>query len=185
MLVSNRASLFLYFFMFFVLLESVISPKVPKSKPLPPNGPYVPPVPQVQPPRKQHPIDRVGNPGLDEELFRRLKLGGLTLVIRLRRRKEGADLVTHKTNWKLQISPTEHWTLYLGESFAYDCKLPTRFAIAPPSTSQGDPGIRVWNPTGLGKIVFSSKQQKVMMFKELHDNLEILMWLWFRLHYTM
>ncbi|KAJ3832336.1 hypothetical protein F5878DRAFT_666671 [Lentinula raphanica] len=175
--------------MFFVVLESVISPKVPTSKALAPHSdPY-----RVLRPTSRRPEesskDRVEHPGLDTELFERLKRGHkLTMLIRLRRRTcwHGEDIVsTYSKNNPMAmtrpmppVSPTEHWTLYFGESITYDILIsnatgPVLWVIVPATTktSTNSHTRPPWDRGGLGSIVFSTMEEKISTFMELHVNL--------------
>ncbi|KAJ3743295.1 hypothetical protein EV360DRAFT_76662, partial [Lentinula raphanica] len=73
------------------------------------------------------------------------------------------------------ISPVERWTLYLGPALTYDILIPALFAIVPVSKDPKDKEHpRQWDPVGLGTIRFSSVQEKINVFKVLHDHLPYL-----------
>ncbi|KAJ3760373.1 hypothetical protein EV360DRAFT_68727 [Lentinula raphanica] len=164
----NRVYLSLSLFMFFVVLGAITSP-LAAAKP---------------------PTDRVWNPGIAPDLYKLLKIvlgsrnhwsiltkiyiGGLTTRMRLRRRKswpDGEDLVTLAKMSPL-VSPTEHWTLYFGETIAYDFLIhKTLYAIVSAKATTKSHVKTPWDRDGrLGLIVFST-MEKVTTFKELHDQL--------------
>ncbi|KAJ3772255.1 hypothetical protein FB446DRAFT_57615 [Lentinula raphanica] len=139
----NRAYLSLYFFMFFLVSGSELLPRDPK--PTSPAGVTVPTAVAIS------------NPGLPDDLYNRLRGPGiLRMVIRIRRRIDGKTLPltgTRDNSFSVKkveppIDPTEHWTLYLD-----------------PDNHEK------WDRAGLGMIRFSSLQQKLEIFKELHDAL--------------
>ncbi|KAJ3725516.1 hypothetical protein C8R42DRAFT_445839 [Lentinula raphanica] len=163
----NRAYLSLYFFMFFLVSGSELLPRDPK--PTSPAGVTVPTAVAIS------------NPGLPDDLYNRLRGPGiLRMVIRIRRRIDGKTLPltgTRDNSFSVKkveppIDPTEHWTLYLGTAITYDALIPERFAIVPPPVERSDPdNHEQWDRAGLGMIRFSSLQQKLEIFKELHDAL--------------
>ncbi|KAJ3729899.1 hypothetical protein C8R42DRAFT_653166 [Lentinula raphanica] len=157
MLAFNRAYLSLSLSMFFVVLGAITSPLAVAAA-------------------KR--IDRVGNPGLPPDLYKLLKNGGLTMRMRLRRRKswpDGEDLVTLAKMSPL-VSPTEHWTLYFGHTITYDFLIhKTLYALVSAKATTKSHSTIPWDREGhLGLIVFSTMKEKVTTFKELHDQLSTL-----------
>ncbi|KAJ3837402.1 hypothetical protein F5878DRAFT_662118 [Lentinula raphanica] len=175
----NHPHLFLYLFLSLLILGSGQSPEHPKK---------------ISPARKSTvaPKPKVVNPGLPKELFDKLSSGfsGLQMAIRVRRRwSNGQTLLPFKatahdvydSRFKVSldhgqpISPVERWTLYLGPALTYDILIPALFAIVPVSKDPKDKEHpRQWDPVGLGTIRFSSVQEKINMFKVLHDHLPYL-----------
>ncbi|KAJ3752393.1 hypothetical protein EV360DRAFT_88789 [Lentinula raphanica] len=166
----NRAYFSLYFFMFFLVSGSELSPKDPEP---------------TSPAREIVPTVAFSNPGLPDDLFNRLKHGGhLSMHIRIRRRIDidGKTVTlpltgTRDNSFSVRkveppIDPTEHWTLYLGTAITYDALIPERFAIVPPPKDFANPDgpdhPDQWDRAGLGIIHFSSMQQKIDVFGELH-----------------
>ncbi|KAJ3973904.1 hypothetical protein EV361DRAFT_897274 [Lentinula raphanica] len=139
----------------------------------------------TSPAREIVPTVAFSNPGLPDDLFNRLKHGGhLSMHIRIRRRIDidGKTVTlpltgTRDNSFSVRkveppIDPTEHWTLYLGTAITYDALIPERFAIVPPPKDFANPDgpdhPDQWDRAGLGIIHFSSMQQKIDVFGELH-----------------